>query len=104
MQPILICMFFLGIVQVLWAIILGFASNNAIVLRHLGYYAVGVGSYFAILVLLVLGIETHIGSWILAIHFFGSAACLALYHLFIVTVLALFHRSKLDPITGKYAL
>jgi hypothetical protein len=84
MTLLLLFMFFLGIIQIVWAAILSFVTRNTERRRHLGYYFIGVLVYFILFVPLSLGVETIVGQWLLGIHFFGSAAFLACYHFYIV--------------------
>ena len=80
----LILMFFLGVVQVLWAAILAFVTRDKSVRQHLGRYFIGVLIYFLFFIPLSLLKDFEIGHWIIGLHFFGSAAYLAYYHIDIV--------------------
>lgn len=84
MGLVLIVMFFLGVVQVLWAAILGFVARDKSVRYHLGIYFIGVLLYFVLFVPLSLLSNLDIGHLIIGLHFFLSAAVLATYHFYIV--------------------
>ena len=82
----LIFMFFLGCVQVIWAIIHSIATAHARVRNHFLYYLGGVVMYFVILFMLGWGGDDRISSPVFLIHFFGSAGALCSYHIYIVLV------------------
>ena len=78
-------MFLLGWIQVIWALIQMGVTKSPTVRRHFGYYFLGVGAYFILLILLEILLPMAPKSHILVeIHFFGSAFGLAIYHAFIV--------------------
>ena len=82
----LIFMFFLGCVQVIWAIIHCIATPHARIRNHFLYYLGGVIMYFVIFFMLGWGGDEYLSSPAFLIHFFGSAAALCGYHVYIVLV------------------
>lgn len=81
---VLLFMFFLGIVQVVWALIHGFTAKDRGVRRHFGFYGIGVLLYF-----LLLWVNYHLTGeeWenpAFGLHFFAGAFALATYHVWIV--------------------
>ena len=84
MLLLLIFMFFLGIAQVLWAIIHAIATRNPETFKHFGFYGAGVILYF--LILWVMGAVAGMTPEdpLALIHFFGGAFFLAVYHVYIV--------------------
>jgi hypothetical protein len=81
---LLIFMFFLGIVQVLWAIIHAIATRNPVTRKHFGFYGAGVILYFFILWVMGTVAEMTPEDPLALIHFFGGAFALAAYHFYIV--------------------
>lgn len=84
MYLLLIFMFFLGCVQVLWAIIHAIITRNPDTRRHFGFYGIGVIAYFAILYLLLDVLSLDPDHSLVLLHFFGAAFSLAAYHVYIV--------------------
>lgn len=93
---LLIFMFFLGIVQVLWAILQALITQNHNVRRHFAFYGVGVIIYFAVLYVMVAILELPEQHPILALHFVGSAFALASYHVYIVVTSIIERNAMLD--------
>jgi hypothetical protein len=80
---ILIFMFFLGIIQVAWALIQAIITRNKRVRKHFLYYFGGVGIYFLILAMIDSNYDYDYPV-MAGVHFFGGAAALAIYHVYIV--------------------
>ena len=83
---LLIFMFFLGVVQVLWALLQVILTQNPNVRRHFAFYGVGVAVYFILLYVMLVFASMQEDNPILHLHFFGSAFALASYHVFIVVL------------------
>lgn len=81
---ILLLMLFLGPVQVLSAILQLAFTKNAHTRQHLSYYLIGVLLYFIVLIPMWDNMWKFMESPLSAIHFFGGAAALAIYHIVIV--------------------
>jgi hypothetical protein len=84
MALILLVMFFLGSLQMLWALLQILFTRRAKVRRHLGLYFIGVAAFFILLDMLSFLMETQVGMIFYAVYFFASAWGLAYYYLLIV--------------------
>jgi hypothetical protein len=83
---LLIFMFFLGVTQVLWALLQGIVTRYDQVRQHFAYYGLGVVAYFVIWwFMFEIG---HYGEmdFPFILHFFGGAAALCAYHVWIVAM------------------
>jgi hypothetical protein len=84
----LLFMFFVGVVQVVWAVIQALATQEAMVRKHFGRYGLGVILYFVIWwAMFELGGYRE-EDFLFLMHFFGGAALLCAYHVWIVVLSA----------------
>lgn len=81
---ILLLMLLLGPTQVIWAIIHMAVSEDLNTKRRFGYYLIGVGLYFAALIPMWSSLAGLEHEPLFALHFFGGAWSLAIYHIYIV--------------------
>ena len=81
---ILLLMLVLGPVQVIWAFIHVAFTKDDNTRRRFGYYFIGVGIYFAVLIPMWYSFNIWHSDPLVAIHFYGGAWSLAIYHIYIV--------------------
>lgn len=80
---LLIFMFFLGVVQVIWAIVHAIATRDPWVRMQFGMYGLGVAGYFLVLGCIYAIEGDGLDRPLFSLHFFGGAFALAVYHLYI---------------------
>ncbi len=82
----LLFMFAIGVTQVVWAAIQAIVTRQETVRKHFGLYGLGVILYFFIwFAMFQLGNYTE-GDPLFLMHFFGGAALLCAYHVWIVAM------------------